>query len=148
MTFDHKILDGTLRMLFDYWQGLCPSPGAFPKRAQITMKGLKPFLPYVSLIEKRAPDNDYYYRLKGTGFTNALGWDPTGQKIKDVLPESLLTSLIEGLDQVGQTGMPYIGSAAFDDKEGVHRKYTRLILPLADDGATIAVFLVYGRPEN
>jgi hypothetical protein len=148
MSFDPGQLNGTLKDLYDYWQGLRPSPEAFPKRAQVTMKGPKAFLPYVSLIEKRPPDNDYFYRLKGSGFTRALGWDPTGRRVRDVLPEALLISLLEGLDWVAETGTPYHGVAAFFDSNGEHKKYTRLILPLAEDGKTIDIFLVYGRPEN
>ena len=148
MSFDHELLSGSLRDFYDYWNGLRPAPDLFPRHAQISMTGLRPFIPYVSLIEKRPPDDDYYYRLKGTGFTNVIESDPTGKKVRDVLHESLRASLLEGLDQVQSTGVPYLGKAAFDDKNGVHRKYTRLIVPLADDGKNIDIFLIYGCPEN
>jgi hypothetical protein len=148
MNFDPLLLFGKLKDMYDYWRGLHPAPGILPKRAQVTMKDLKPFLPYVSLFERRPPDNDYYYRLMGSGFTGSRIGDPTGKRVKDVLPESLLPSLLDGLDWVAGRGTPFMGKASYVDFEGFEKHYTRLILPLAEDGINTDVLMLYGHPEN
>lgn len=142
MNFTPDELSPLLKSVYDYWSELRPSPDAFPKRSQIKPHKLKALLPYIGIIEKREPDGDFFYRLIGTGLTAPLGFDPTGQRIRDVFPPQIGERLLRALEWVEANNAPSLAVVTFKDAGNIEMDYDRLILPLAEDGKTINMFLL------
>lgn len=76
------------RQLLTYWDKLRDGR-LLPRRSEIDPGALKPLLPYISILELRAPDV-MVYRLHGTALRDIMGMDATNRNLLDFTP-------IEGL---------------------------------------------------
>lgn len=148
MNFNPDELSLPLKSVYDYWSELRPAPDMFPKRSQIKPQKMKALLPYIGIIEKRDPDGDFYYRLIGTGLAALLGFDPTGQRIRDVFQPQIRDRLLQALEWVEMNKTPSLRVVTFEDVRNIRMEYYRLILPLAENGKTINMFLLAADPKE
>lgn len=133
------------RRLYQYW--LARKGGRpFPGRADIDPLDLGFALGRLSLIDELTGPRRYRFRLLGTEPTKQLGFEMTGRYL-DQLPRPDLRAYLEKLfaQTIAQRAPTYEAATDILDK----RKWNHetLALPLASDGETIDMLLVWVKTE-
>jgi hypothetical protein len=72
------------RALFDHWDRL-RGDRLLPARAEIDPGAIKPLLPFIFILESRAP-NEARIRLAGTGLRDLFGFETTGRNLVKLAP--------------------------------------------------------------
>lgn len=137
MTFDPNMIDDRRqRRVFDYWAAARGKRMA-PTRADIDPTGLPKLLASLYLYKVLRDPLDYEVVLMGTKLVDVLGHDFTGELLSDIFKDPDFANRKVVYDRVVETGDPHysIQDAAWTQKE--YYSYSRLILPLSEDGETI-----------
>lgn len=125
-------LSSRLRSLAVYWhkaRGVRP----WPARIDIDPGDIpRAVLPQVMLLDVLA-ENDFSYRLIGTGVTTALGRDLTGQSVTSTWYGNSYERLVDVYRQVATTGQPMhaTGEGRWKDH---YWKFEAVVLPLGPAG--------------
>lgn len=123
-----------------YWQEIAGSR-RFPSRAQITEQGAADLWDHLFIVDVTPNPADYRFVLAGQILRSALGRDPTGEKVADVLPGGMGTrTLFLHQAAVGLKG-PVDDAAKWTRDDGVEILYRAILLPLSDDDATVNALL-------
>jgi hypothetical protein len=123
-----------------YWQELAGSR-RFPSRSQITQQGATDLWDHLFIVEVTANPADYRFVMAGDILRTALGRDPTGEKVSEVLPGGMGTrTLFLHQAAVGLKG-PVDDAAKWMREDGVEVLYRSILLPLSDDGSTVNALL-------
>ncbi len=123
-----------------YWQELAGSR-RFPSRSQVTRQGATDLWDHLFIVEVTANPADYRFVLAGEILRTALGRDPTGEKVSEVLPGGMGTrTLFLHQAAVGLKG-PVDDAAKWVREDGVEVLYRSILLPLSDDGNTVNALL-------
>jgi hypothetical protein len=108
-----------------------------PERADIDPADIpRLVLPHVVMLDVVA-ENDFRYRLIGTGITKALGRDLTGKSVTSTWYGESYRQLSDAYGQVATTGLPaqVTGEGRWQDH---HWKFEAIVLPLGPtDGVNI-----------
>lgn len=114
-----------------------------PGRADIDPLDIPTLLPQVVLLDVRRDPWDFRFRLIGTNIVHHLANDWTGTWMSEIEhmapPSRIFTSCVE----VAETGEPLRSETPY---VGPHQNYVRaedIILPLAADGTTPDMLLVF-----
>lgn len=75
------------KQFFDYWNGL-PKNGVAPDKSAFNPARIAPLMPAVSILEIFS-DTVVMQRLAGTGLCRAMGFDPTGRNMLDLMAPEL-----------------------------------------------------------
>jgi hypothetical protein len=130
-----------LRALAAYWRGIGGS-GALPHLRQIDPAGLRPALGYVMLLDAVEDGRDFRYRLYGSIVSGVSGFDMTGKLLSEHPANAYVTEF--GIATY---------RAALQRREPVYTErspvgaaqttlWQRLALPLVDDSAAVARFVI------
>jgi hypothetical protein len=141
--------DDWVRWLHDYWQRKRPAPGVLPGRQHIDPLDFPQLLRWIWLADVHRAPLRFKYRLIGTVHVAMFGRDYTGHWIHEVLPMTLGTSFMAGLEQVANDATIYYERSpsyfhyASEDGSRLRRPThpERLFLPLARDGRGVDMIL-------
>ena len=77
MAIRKQFLHPDTKRLFEYWDSL-PKDGVLPDRADFDPLAIHKIMPRILMVEHFGADN-VVFRMVGTGITEDIGSDPTGQ---------------------------------------------------------------------
>lgn len=142
---DQDLPSPQLQRLLDYWKAK-GAAGALPGRHHIDPLDLPDLLSNMMLIDV-CRDTDpvqFRFRLCGTEIVRITGRDLTGMTLDEALPDGY-RDYIRFLDElVISKKMPVFSRTLFHDKANfANAETSRILLPLATDGETVDMILVY-----
>ncbi len=131
-----------LRDLYVYWERRRDGAHAMPRSALDATDLAATILPYMAVLEVLSGARDFQYRLVGTGITDIVGRDFTGETVSSFGQRHEDDRLKIGYQEVVRTGQPqrYEGDLRNVGRELV--TYERLALPMTSDDSTIDQLLV------
>lgn len=130
-----------LRLLYDYWLGIRPSPDRLPGRIHLDPLDIPTVLPWIILFDMGAGPSDTRYRLVGTRIVDRVGRDFTGRLLREGYWGHDTEKVLEDYWAVAQAGLPEIWQRRMVDRDGMPQAYEYLLLPLASDGARVDMLL-------
>jgi hypothetical protein len=125
------------KSLLALWRAKRQGP-RLPRRADFDPLALKPHLGWLCIAEVLPGRDDLCYRLIGSAIVDIVGRDVTGRRVSEVMPPAAL-DVFGYLMRHPRPARTY-GTVAWCDKGFV--SHETLLLPLADDGATVDRFLI------
>ena len=128
--------------IFAYWASL-RAGGRLPGRASIDPADFKRHLPTISLIEVRAGQGDYRFRLAGTGLYGVYGREITGHPLEAIYNTAATDYWRAELDKVVAERRPGVGVHNLAWRGAGHLSILWLRLPLASNGADVDMILGY-----
>ena len=129
------------RTLFAYWRGKA-APGRLPGRAEVDPLEMKAALGCLALIEVHRAPLRFRYRLHGAKLAALDGFDLTGKWLDEHPAPVPRRRLHSSWSRAAEQGLVIHGfRPCLDDIRP--RRYEILVLPLADDGATVDKLLVF-----
>lgn len=133
-----------VRKIYRYWLSRRP-PGRLPGRQHIDPVDIPDLLRGLWLIEVTRDPLRFRYRLVGTRIVEALGFDPTGRWLDEAHPHSLsVPGFYARYERVAKTGVPSRRKGtALLWRNRDHRAIENILLPLAADGTTVDIIMVY-----
>ncbi len=111
-------------------------------RSDLPLEAVARWAAQMKIVEREADTGDLRVRLFGTGMVDIYGRDLTGQKLRDVLPESVAGQMLAGYARAAEGAVVY-ENVRFDLGDGKSVAYERLIYPLDNEGA-FSLFAVVG----
>lgn len=135
-----------LRAVFDYWNGKRRGR-EMPSRADLDPADLKPFLAQLALLDVENEPLRFRYRLVGTEVTRirrgTTKSDPTGQYVDEVTHHQGTSAVVAHYRRVVVERKPTVDSGTYTrSPDHPWLRFTRLVLPLSADGASINMLLV------
>lgn len=126
-----------------YWKSKC-NGDRLPARADIDPLDIPSLLPQIILLDIDRDPWDFRYRLIGTNVVEHLAMDRTGSWMSEIShmapPSTIFTSCVE----VASSGKPLLYSdTPYVGPHQAHMHADDVILPLASDGATPDMLLVF-----
>lgn len=134
--------DDRHRRTFDYWRSKAPE-GRLPGRRHIDPLEVSDLLPWLTLVDAvwEGKRLRLRCRLIGTEIVSRFGRDITGLYAEEAYPEDYLAQALETYGGIIRTRRPYLSRHRIPIEGREHAQYDRLILPLAEDGETVDIFL-------
>ena len=131
-----------------YWEAKRLSRFA-PRRADIDPADLKPMLPRMMLADVTSDDPlDFRYRLSGTAVNTILSGEQTGKRPRDLTPPVYGTMIHEHYCLAVRHREPLFYIILLDTRDR-SLTYTRLLLPLSEDGERVTMLIsVHSEREN
>ncbi|MBT5264482.1 MAG: PAS domain-containing protein [Rhodospirillaceae bacterium] len=127
----------------EYWKS--KARGArLPSRADIDPSDMSGYLKWVTLVDV-AQENDrvrYRMRLQGTGVADMFGRDVTGRWADEIYSDFYGGQLEQVYSDVLNSKKPACLTCTTHHNDRAHA-YRRLIMPLAADGRSVDMLLVY-----
>ena len=133
--------DGRLLRFYRYWKERCGT-SAFPARRDIDPIDFTFALGRVSIIEVQRAPIRFVYRLVSTELTEHLGYEMSGKSVEEI-PNPAMRLFARGFYEralAHAAPLHETGNVLIDRYEWW---YEALALPLASDGASIDMLLVY-----
>lgn len=123
-----------------YWQELA-GDRKFPTRGEITAASAGELWDHLFLVEVAPNAADFRYAMVGAVLQAAIGRDPTGEKVAEVLPGGMgARTVFLHQAAVGLKG-PVDDANKWTRPDGTEILYRSILLPLSDDGQTINALL-------
>ena len=141
----NKIDDADLSRLFAYWDERRRAGGdgrAAPTRDDIDPLSMDWMLGRLMLIDTADSIGDFRVRLFGTTIATEFGEDRTGLRFRDIANVENLDEVFERYLSVYQNGVPNYETGRTVSNLRRYRGYSRLLLPLSNDGVSVAMILV------
>jgi len=127
--------------LREYWLSK-RTEGFAPPRSAIDLAEMKPWLPYVALLDVVGPAALFRVRLFGTGLVEAYGQDLTGKWMHECDLNFVLFDLIAQMVRVVRERRANTLRARFTKHtDGRYLDYERMALPLSNDGEHVNMIL-------
>ena len=130
-----------------YW-AMVKAERRFPARAELTLRGLAPFLPYSVIVGVIDGGADFEYRYVGDAQRQAFKTYFKGLRVSQIeaaAPE--LGALLRGVyEQVRSSGVPFLvrGRLGEEGDDARFRFHETAFLPIGADGTTVDHLLVVG----
>lgn len=119
-----------------YWQGLA-GERKFPRRGEVTHQSAGDLWDHLFMVEVAADAMEYRYTMAGAVLCSALGRDPTGEKVAEVLPGGMgARTVFLHQAAVGLKG-PVDDANKWTRPDGTEILYRSILLPLSDDGQSV-----------
>jgi hypothetical protein len=115
--------------------------GRLPRRSEIRPEDLKPWLGWINLLELVDGGRDFIFRLYGSNVAREFGRDLTGRSVSE-LPAEHLPIVTAPFARVIGERVPCATRHLLHFEDGRSFVWERLVLPLAEDGATVDILLV------
>jgi len=137
MSFESHLDDPLLREIYAYWRER-RAERRMPARRQIDPTDMPRLLPHLVISEQLDGGARFRYRLAGTAVAGAVGFNPTGRCIDEVVSGGY-GDFITGLHRtVCREAVPLFAASAFSPAaRGRHFFARRLMLPLSDDDRSV-----------
>lgn len=135
------IADAEQRALFDWWLATRGDRG-MPARADFDPIAHPRALPRIFLVEISPEPPHFLNRLCGTEIDEQQGYPMTGRNFEEVFAGELLRFTAARFADVAFNGLISYHSTIFrKDDSGRQTRFTRLLLPLSDDGSRVDMIL-------
>jgi hypothetical protein len=138
--------DDRLLRLYRYWNDR-RGELRFPPRASIDPVDFPYALGRVSLVEVQRNPLRFRYRLVGTLLTEHLGYEMTGKYVEDI-PEPSMREFTRSFYERALERQAPLHEAGMALIERYSWQHEVLLLPLASDGETIDMLLIYRNTER
>lgn len=124
------------RACLEHWEA-ARGTRQMPSRQNVHPETIRAAIGYVGIIDVlRDGDRfDFRYRMFGTRMAEALGGDFTGRMIDEIKPAPYAAIMRRFYEETAIAREPKFHRVYFTHNEK-QRIYSRLLLPLAEDGAT------------
>lgn len=133
---DEAELPERLLEIHDYWVSL-RGDGWAPRWDSFKLLDLKPAtIPFMVVMDVQSDPLDFVYRFWGTGNTASIGYDCTGQSVRD--NRLFSDKVFRECSQLLQERRPIVWFSKVMREDGVYREYARLRAPMTVDGETIS----------
>ena len=135
--------DPQLGEIFRYWLSK-RRDGTLPRRADIKPQELGPALRQVNLIDvvrEAGKPLQFRHRLVGTGITEWLSRDATGQMLDESLYGADAAQIVASLSRIVETAQPHHRVARLDWNNRKYALTESVELPLSDDTHDVAMIL-------
>lgn len=123
----------------------------YNRKSDVSPVDLKPFLPWVSLLEAKYDAEgcfvDALVTLQGSDACGAYG-DCTGQLISVAHPPLIADRILTSMRRGVETGAAVIGCSEERKMTPPHVRVNILYLPLSRDGSNLTHFIVYMRLDR
>lgn len=132
----------SLRRAFAYWDGL-RGDKVLPLKGDFQLLDLDPrIIPYTIVADVLTDPLDFRYRFWGSGNTTFIGYDCTGQSVR----ENPLFSdkVFSECARIYNDGAALVFHTHVLKPDGIHREYWRLRLPLIDETGDVAQIVTIG----
>lgn len=127
----------SIRILYDYWDGIRPAPDRLPGRQHLDPLDIPALLPDIWLVDvvREADTVRFRYRLQGTRFARMTGFSGRGRWVDEVSPDfpgSVTEQAFLRCIERGQSDWRRGRSVLRHVERSAERE--RIFLPLARDG--------------
>lgn len=120
-----------------------------PSRRDLDATEIPPsVLPFLQITERLPASGRIRFRLVGTGIVEAYGADLTGKYVDEIYAGERLRYIVANYDAVCSNQRPVVVVNRYRSSRPVALVCHRLVMPLADDDATIRQFLTAMRFEH
>ena len=142
----------SLRRLYEYWDEK-RSDRIAPARADIDPVDIPDILPNMFIYRVEHDPRDYLMLLFGTALVDAFGRDLTHRRFDEIFSGSDYAAMRAEYDAAVDECRPICVSHDGNWIDRDHVEYTRLLLPLSEDGKTVdrlmgASYFKGERPED
>ena len=139
--------DPILGLALAYWERKS-GPSVMPARRDIDATEIPPsLLPYLQITERIEGTGRIRYRLVGTGIVEAYGADLTGKYMDEIYTGPRLRYVEANYRAACDNKSPVLVVNRYHSSRPVSLVCHRLVMPLAEDGATVRQFLTAMRFE-
>jgi hypothetical protein len=140
--FAKTLRDDRHRRAFAYWRSKAPE-GRLPGRSDIDPLEVPDLLPWLTLVDaiREGERLRLRCRLIGTEVVARFGRDITGLYAEEAYPADYLAKALETYAAIIESRCPNLSRHQIPIAGRDHAEYDRLILPLAEDGETVDMFL-------
>ena len=136
-----------LNIVFEYWKS-CGRDGLLPRRKDIDVLQLKPVLGNTHLVDVTAQDPaDYRYRLYGSKVRLNRFRNYTNSRVGDLPSAPYRKTVIEDYSSVVWSGTP-LYQHIVARLQSIRYSYSRLLLPLAEDGRKVNMLIICTRDRT
>jgi hypothetical protein len=120
-----------------------------PRRADLDPADMKELLPRIMLADVYLDGPlDFRYRLSGTGINTILSGEYTGKRPRDLAPPAYGAMIHDHYCMTVKRRQPLFHVVMLDSFERLVT-YTRLLLPLSEDGETVTMLMaVHSKKED
>lgn len=132
------VTDPHLRGLVAYWAERRGADRAAPARHELDPADVQPLLPWVMLLD--VLEDDYRYRLVGTGLDGLFGRALTGTTLRQSWPTHLGDHWRHWMDRASRGAQPVATSAVLNTRRG-RLRLDGVILPLSNHPDRIDMLL-------
>lgn len=122
------------------WEGKA-GPNRLPRRADFDIPELRPYLGRVAILDVIDGGADFRFRLYGSDIAEEYQADMTRKSVADFRPH-FRAAIVPGYRRCLETRAPYYDVIDIDD-EMMRYKWERMVVPLAADGQTVDMLMVY-----
>lgn len=135
------IADAEHRELLLWWLAACRGR-QMPARADFDPLDHRRFLPRLFLVAVSPEPPHFRYRLCGTEIDTQQGYSMTGRTFEELFRGELYRFTLERfLDVAFNHRISYHSTHFSNDNTARNSRFTRLLLPLSDDGARVDTIL-------
>lgn len=137
----HTIADPEHRALFDWWL-TARGERDMPSRADFDPLDHPGWLPRLFIVEVNSEPPVFRYRLCGTEIDVQQGYAMTGHTFEELFEGELLRFTCDRFTDVAfNRRISYHSTHFSNDNIAKRSRFTRLLLPLSDDGARVDTIL-------
>jgi len=136
ITLSDQSVDGVERRIsstaVQYWRELA-APRRYPARSQVTEAGAAGLWDHLFIVKVGMDAADHVFESCGRMLREALGLDPTGKTVGDVLPSQIVGRSLYFQKAACDLMAPIDEAGRFTRGDGVEVLYRCVLLPLSDD---------------
>ncbi|MFV3130215.1 PAS domain-containing protein [Niveispirillum sp. KHB5.9] len=132
------VCDPRLRGLVDYWAARRGPDRPAPARHELDPADMQPLLPWIMLLD--VLDDDYRYRLVGTGLDGLFGRALTGTTLRQSWPAHMGGHWRHWMDRASREALPVATGAILNTRRG-RLRLDGVILPLSNHPGRIDMLL-------
>lgn len=122
--------------LLEYWRGLSDID-RLPSGSTIDAKEIPDMWPYCVMLDVAGKESDPEISFVGTTLAERAGADLEGRRLSQAPADTLVSKGLSYYGQVLVKKVPITFGGEFVNRRGTKILYRSIILPLAEDGATI-----------
>lgn len=115
-----------------YWRDLA-NGRLFPTLDEVTQEGAADLWEHLFVVEVSDDPGTYKYVQAGSVLCDALGFDPTGRPVAEVLPEDICSRVMYFQRAATDMRSPIDAAGRWTQNEGEDVLFRVVLLPLSDD---------------
>lgn len=135
------VRSNVLKEGYAYWRSR--GAGRFPSRAMIDPVDIPRLLPHIVIHGVQREPLDFVYRLIGTEVRRHMAEDRTGQWMSAIPGQRPPSQIWDNLAGIVATGRPVLNRTPYEGPQRDFVVMESLQLPLAADGETVDMILVF-----
>jgi hypothetical protein len=136
------IANPQLRAFRDLWESK-RRDGKLPGRGDFDIDDFVPFMGRLAMLDVVDGGRDFRFRLYGTVIVEEYKKEMTG-KLASEFRADFVGPIMTGYKAAHDTKRPYVDTIDIDAPD-MHYVWDRIVVPLASDGETVDVILVYSQ---